>query len=140
MKIVLCAGCFDPFHVGHLHHLERASKNGAYLVVALTSDAEVTKQKGEGRPVFNADERADMLRALRCVSRVIIVDNLIEALYAVDPDVLALGAEYKGRVEQQHQAFCDLHKIDIVFTDGTAYSSTRLLSHYRHRRRPMVIG
>lgn len=140
MRIVLCTGCFDPLHIGHLHHLERASKNSAYLVVALTSDAQVMKQKGDGRPVFPADERAEMLRALRCVSRVIIVDDLIEALYAVDPDVLALGAEYKDRVEQQHRAHCDLHKIDIVFTDGPVYSSTRLLSHYRRRQRPMVIG
>jgi glycerol-3-phosphate cytidylyltransferase-like family protein len=90
--------------------------------------------------VFCSDERADMLRALRIVSRVVVVDNLIEALYQVDPDVLALGAEYKDRVEAQHRAFCDLHKIDIVFTDGPVYSSTRLLSHYRRRQRPMVIG
>jgi len=140
MKIVLCTGCFDPLHVGHLHHLERAANLGSFLVVAVTSDVQVTKQKGDGRPVFCSDERAEMLRALRCVSRVIIVDNLIEALYQVDPDVLALGAEYKDRVEPQHRAFCNLHKIDIVFTDGPVYSSTRLLSHYRRRQRPMVIG
>ena len=140
MRIVLCAGCFDPLHVGHLHHLECASKHGAYLVVALTSDAQVTKQKGDGRPVFSADERAEMLRALRIVSRVIIVDDLIEALYAVEPDAMALGSEYKERVEPQHRAHCELHKIDIVFTDGPVYSSTKLLSHYRHRQRPMFIG
>lgn len=139
MRIVLCTGCFDPLHIGHLHHLERASKNGAYLVVALTSDAQVTKQKGDGRPVFPADERAEMLRALRCVSRVIIVDDLIEALYAVEPDALALGAEYKDRVEPQHRAHCDLHKIDIIFTDGPVYSSTKLLSHYRYRQRPILV-
>jgi bifunctional ADP-heptose synthase (sugar kinase/adenylyltransferase) len=120
--------------------LERAARLGSYLVVAVTSDAQVTKQKGEGRPVFPVGERAQMLYALRVVNRVIVVDNLIEALYQVDPDVLALGAEYEGRVEQQHQAFCDLHKIDIVFTNGPVYSSTRLLSHYRRRQRPMVIG
>ena len=140
MRIVLCAGCYDPLHIGHLYHLERASKHGAYLVVAITADAQVTKQKGEGRPVFPADERAEMLRALRIVNRVIIVDDLIEALYAVEPDALALGAEYKDHVEPQHRAHCDLHKIDIIFTDGPVYSSTRLLSHYRYRQRPMVIG
>lgn len=139
-RIVLATGCFDPLHVGHLHHLERASNNGDYLVVALTSDSQVSKQKGDGRPVFPEEERAEMLRALRCVSRVIVVDDLIEALYAVEPDVLALGAEYKGRVEQQHRAHCDLHKIDIIFTDGPVYSSTKLLSHYRNRQRAMVIG
>ena len=127
-------------HVGHLHHLERAAKHGSYLVVAVTSDEQVTKQKGEGRPVFNADERSKILRALRCVSRVIIVDDLYEALYEVEPDVYVLGAEYKDRVEAQHKAFCDLHKIDIVFTDGPVYSSTKLLSHYRRRQWPMVMG
>ena len=140
MRVILAAGCFDPLHIGHLHHLERAAEFGSYLVVAVTSDAQVTKQKGEGRPVFHADERAEMLRALRCVSSVIIVENMIEALCAVNPEVLALGAEYKDRVESQHRAHCDVHKIEIIFTDGPVYSSTKLLSHYRHRQRPMVIG
>ena len=131
MKIVLTTGCYDPLHIGHLYHLERAAKMGDMLTVAVTSDEKVREQKGPLRPVFPADERAEMLRALRIVSRVIIVDNALEALYAVEPDIFALGQEYRERVSPQHQAFCDLHKVKIAFTDGPVYSSTKLLSHYR---------
>jgi cytidyltransferase-like protein len=130
VKIVLATGTFDPLHVGHLYHLEAALKMGTSLVVAVTSDESVRAQKGHGRPVFPADERAEMLRALRIVSRVIIVDNALEALYAVDPDIFALGQEYKDRVEPQHRAYCDLHKVKIAFTHGPVYSSTKLLAHY----------
>ena len=130
MKIVLVAGCFDPLHVGHLHHLEQAITYGTELVVAVTSDKQVTKEKGYGRPVFTEELRAHMLKALRIVSRVVIVDSTIEALYKVQPDVFVKGIEYKGRIRGEDQAYCDQHKVKIAFTDGPTYSSTKLLRHY----------
>jgi len=130
MKIVLAHGCFDPFHIGHLHHLERSLLMGTMLTVSVTTDAEVTKQKGPKRPVFPAGERAEMLRALRIVSRVIVVDTLLEALQAVEPDILSLGQEYIGRVETEHYEYCKAKGIEIKFTRGPVYSATQLLRHY----------
>ena len=130
MIIVLTTGTFDPLHIGHLYHLEAALKMGDMLTVAVTSDESVRRQKGHERPVFSAAERAEMLRALRIVSRVIVVDDALEALYAVEPGIFALGQEYEERVEPQHRAFCDLHKVKIAFTHGKVYSSTKLLAHY----------
>lgn len=130
MKIVMVAGCFDPLHVGHIYHFERALELGTELVVAVTSDKQLAKEKGYGRPVFTEDQRAHMLKALRVVSRVLIVDSTIEALYKVRPDVFVKGIEYQGRIRGEDQAYCDQHKVKIAFTDGVTYSSTKLLKYY----------
>jgi len=42
-KVVLCHGCFDLFHIGHLWHLKSAGKYGDILVVTVTPDEYVNK-------------------------------------------------------------------------------------------------
>ncbi len=37
-KKVITFGTFDVFHVGHINILERAKKEGSYLIVGLSSD------------------------------------------------------------------------------------------------------
>jgi len=50
-KIVLVGGCFDLLHYGHVRFLEEAKKLGNHLVVALESDENVRRVKGEARPI-----------------------------------------------------------------------------------------
>ena len=63
-KLVLTNGCFDLLHVGHVRYLREARALGDALVVALNGDASVRELKGEGRPVNNAEDRAELLCAL----------------------------------------------------------------------------
>ncbi len=48
--VVLTNGCFDILHAGHVQLLREAKKQGDILVVAINSDASVTRLKGHGRP------------------------------------------------------------------------------------------
>jgi cytidyltransferase-like protein len=63
--IVLANGCFDLFHVGHVRYLQGAKALGHILVVAINSDEQARRLKGEGRPAFPQDERAEIVSALR---------------------------------------------------------------------------
>ena len=128
MKIVLANGCFDLFHWGHLAHLLAARKLGDELVVSVTIDEFVGK--GEGRPVFKDWQRIEMIRALRVVDRALLVTDALDALHTVRPSVFVKGAEYRGKIEPQHQRYCDKHGIEIVFTDTPKWSSTELLRYY----------
>lgn len=125
MKTVLCNGCFDVFHYGHLAHLEAARQHGDRLVVALTSDEFVNK--GPGRPVFKEEQRAAILRALRCVDDVILSHEAIPygIIQAVRPDVYAKGKEYEGKLPEQK--LVEELGGRVVFTDTVVYSSTALL-------------
>ena len=127
-KVVLANGCFDPFHYGHLLHLQAAREFGDFLVVALTEDNSVNK--GPGRPVFNHNQRAAVLRELRCVDRVIIVGSSIGALHLVNPHVFVKGNDYKCRIKDEDYIFCNENSIEIKFTNTEKFSSTQLLRHY----------
>jgi len=95
-RVVLTNGCFDMLHPGHVALLEAARREGDRLVVAINSDASVTRLKGGGRPLLPQAERAEALRALESVDQVVIYDEEtpIEVVRALAPDVLVKGADW----------------------------------------------
>lgn len=124
LKLVFANGVFDPFHVGHLHYLEEAKKQGDFLLVGVASDNHV--QKGPGRPLFNATERAAVLRALRIVDDVAIVEDVFEAIRTIKPDVYVKGQEYAGKLKEQE--LVESLGGRVYFTQGPVYSSTKLIT------------
>lgn len=95
-RIVFANGCFDVLHVGHVRYLEGARALGDLLIVGINSDAQVALQKGAGRPVLPANERAEIVAALESVNYVTIFDEptVEELLLALKPDVHAKGTDY----------------------------------------------
>ena len=95
-RIVLANGCFDVLHVGHVRYLAGASELGDVLIVGINSDEQVAAQKGPGRPVLPAVERAEIVAALEPVTYVTIFDEptVEELLLALKPDVHAKGTDY----------------------------------------------
>ena len=95
-RIVLANGCFDVLHVGHVRYLAGARELGDILVVGINSDEQVAIQKGAGRPVLPAMERAEIVSALESVTYVTIFDEptVEQLLLALKPDVHAKGTDY----------------------------------------------
>ena len=107
-RVVLTNGCFDLLHAGHLALLEAARREGDLLVVAINADSSVRRLKGNGRPLVPEAERAEALRALEAVDRVVVYDEdtPLEVVRALAPDVLVKGADWAadeivGRTEVQ---------------------------------------
>ena len=94
--VVWTNGCFDLFHVGHLHGLQAARRLGDVLVVGLNDDASVQELKGAGRPLIPAAERAALIAALEAVTRVVLIEGSTpeHALALLRPDVHCKGADY----------------------------------------------
>ena len=126
--VALAVGVFDIFHIGHLKHLQQARTMADVLVVGVTRDEHVNK--GPGRPVFTASQRADILRALAIVDRVLLCDGSYDALQQVRPDYFVLGREYMSNVAPDDATYCKADGVLIRFTDGPVFSSTKLLHHY----------
>ncbi|OGV32906.1 MAG: hypothetical protein A2020_01790 [Lentisphaerae bacterium GWF2_45_14] len=93
-NLVLCHGCFDIVHPGHIRHLKFAKEQGSLLIVSITPD--VCIQKGSGRPYVPQDLRAENLAALEFVNAVTIApsDTGFEVIKAVNPDIYVKGHEY----------------------------------------------
>ena len=98
--LVFTNGVFDLLHVGHVRYLAAARALGDALVVAINSDRTVRELKGEGRPVTNESERAEILAALRVVSYVVVFDDVSprSLIAKLLPDVLVKGADYSDKV------------------------------------------
>jgi len=98
-QVVFTNGCFDLLHPGHLRLLSMAAGFGARLIVAINDDASVQRLKGEGRPIYPAEERAELLLAMRWVDFVTVFpeDTPMETIRLVRPDVLVKGDEYSQR-------------------------------------------
>lgn len=95
-KIVFTNGCFDILHAGHVGYLEQARKQGDRLVLAINSDASVTRLKGEGRPINPVERRMAVLAGLEAVDWVVSFedDTPERLLELIKPDILVKGGDY----------------------------------------------
>ena len=95
-RVVFTNGCFDLLHVAHVRCLEQARGLGDRLLVAVNSDASVSRLKGDGRPLVPVRQRAEVLAALGCVDWVVIFGQSTprSLIRALRPDVLAKGGDW----------------------------------------------
>ena len=134
-RLVFTNGVFDLLHVGHVRYLAQARALGDALVVAINSDRTVRELKGPQRPVFDEDERAEILAALRNVDYVVIFDNVSprSLISQLLPDVLVKGGDYRlneihGREEV---GAAGGGVISLPFVDGA--STTTLIERMKGR-------
>jgi rfaE bifunctional protein nucleotidyltransferase chain/domain len=125
--LVFTNGVFDLLHVGHVRYLAAARALGDALVVAVNSDRTVRELKGDGRPVINEHERAEILAALRQVDYVTIFDEVSprSLITRLLPDVLVKGGDYgldeiHGREEVEAAGGT---VISLPFVEGLSTSS-----------------
>ena len=126
-RLVFTNGVFDLIHVGHIRYLTEARALGDCLVVAVNSDRSVRQLKGESRPIFSENERAEIIAALRMVDYVTIFDDVSPRtlIATLLPDVLVKGGDYgldeiHGREEVEAAGGT---VISLPFVDGTSTTS-----------------
>lgn len=96
LKVGFTNGCFDIVHPGHVSLLRQARAACDRLVVAINTDASVSRLKGPNRPIQSEANRAAVLAALESVDCVTLFgeDTPLELIRAIQPDVLVKGADY----------------------------------------------
>jgi rfaE bifunctional protein nucleotidyltransferase chain/domain len=118
--IVLVGGCFDILHIGHIRFLEEAKITGHSLFVLLESDAKVKLLKGEARPYFSQEERAEMLSSLHAVDAVILLGHAPsdadykKIISAIRPSVIAVTEHDKNIRKKRGHADRIGAKIHVV--------------------------
>ena len=127
--IILANGCFDLFHVGHLRYLEGAKDLGGLLVVAVNSDKQARRLKGDGRPVYPENERAELISGLRCVDVVTIFDEptVEELIRAIRPDYHAKGTDYTVETVPERAIVRECGGQVAIVGDPKDHSSTDLI-------------
>ncbi len=122
-KVVFTNGCFDILHLGHVDYLEKAASKGDKLIVALNTDASVSKLKGPTRPVNNEQARARIIAALSFVDAVVFFseDTPLSLIKQLKPNVLVKGSDYK---------ISNIVGADIVMQNGGKVETIELVDGY----------
>lgn len=109
-NIVLVGGCFDLLHFGHIHFLKQAKSQGDWLMVALESDENVRRMKGDARPIHTQTQRKEMLESLSFVDEVIALPPMhddrdyYELVRKIKPAVIAVTEGDTIKVKKMGQA------------------------------------
>lgn len=138
--VVQCHGCFDIVHPGHIRHLRAAAAQGDILLVSITADG--VMNKGDGRPLFSQELRAENLAALDFVDWVYVnPDATAEALLSeVRPDVYIKGREYESNDDPRFRG--ERRAVEssggrVIFSSGdVVFSSTALIAAMERRDDP----
>jgi rfaE bifunctional protein nucleotidyltransferase chain/domain len=137
-RLVFTNGCFDLLHPGHVRYLSQARSMGDALVVALNGDRSVRKLKGEGRPILNEQERAEVVSALEAVDYVTIFEEETprELIAALLPDVLVKGGDWPidqiiGREEVEASGG---RVVSLPYVEGS--STSEIIERVERKKEP----
>lgn len=132
-QLVLAGGCFDVLHAAHIEFLNKSRLKGNALVLLLESDENITKMKGEGRPMNNQNTRAENLSNLTSVDYIILLKNPKSSHYyynlvkSIKPDIIAVTENDPLLWAKKEQAKLVGGKVIEVMKRNPKHSTTDLL-------------
>ena len=129
MIIGYTTGVYDMFHIGHLNIIRKAKEQCDYLIVGVSTDELVRKEKNK-TPVIPYEERFEIIRALKYVDQVVpqLDKNKLEAWEKYHFNKMFVGSDWQGtpqwlKFEEQFKPF-GVEIVYIPYTKGI--SSTKL--------------
>ena len=137
LTVALANGCFDLLHVGHVRYLQGAAAEADRLLVAVNADNSVRELKGANRPILTAQDRAELVAAIRGVDYVVIFDEpTVAALIAlVRPDVHCKGTDYTLESVPERETVRGYGGRIAIVGDPKDHSTRDLLSRIRDSKR-----
>ena len=126
------SGVYDMFHIGHLNVIKRAKELCDYLIVGVSTDEVVIKNKNK-TPIIPFEERAAIVSAIKYVDKVVPqerydIEGKIETVKKYGINIMFVGSDWKGtdkwkKIEEELVKY-NCKVIYLPHTDGI--SSTLL--------------
>lgn len=94
------SGVYDLFHIGHLNVIKNAKNNCDYLIVGVSTDEVVEKNKNK-KPIIPFEERAAIVGAIKYVDQVVSqerydIEGKIETVLKYKIDIMFVGSDWQG--------------------------------------------
>ena len=126
------------FHIGHLNILCRAKECCDYLIVGVSTDELVQKEKNK-TPIICFEDRVKIVEAIRYVDQVVPQSdkNKLAAYERYQFDAMFVGSDWEGtpqwkRFEEQFRPY----GVDIVYFPHTDGISSTILAKRLNGRHP----
>lgn len=133
--IVFATGIFDLLHIEHLNFLKAAKRLGGKLIVGIESDFRTKQLKGKERPIMNQAERKEMLEALDCVDKVIVLPDEFNSDEEYEKMLLSVGADVyavsgNSPFMENKKVICRKAgvRLEVVNKYNSEYSTTKLIA------------
>lgn len=129
MIIGYTTGVFDMFHIGHLNILKRAKEQCDYLIVGVSTDELVKKDKNK-MPVIPFSDRCSIVEAIKYVDKVVpqLDKNKFGAWERYRFNKMFVGSDWKGTPQwiNFEKQFVPVG-VEIVYLDHTEGISSTIL-------------
>ena len=129
MVIGYTTGVFDMFHIGHLNILKRAKEQCDYLIVGVSTDELVQREKNK-MPIIPFSERCAIVEAIRYVDQVVPQwdKNKFLAWKKYNFHKMFVGSDWKGTPQwiQFEKEFAPVG-VKIIYLNHTEGVSSTLL-------------
>ncbi|MFH0836557.1 MAG: L-threonylcarbamoyladenylate synthase [Candidatus Aenigmatarchaeota archaeon] len=91
IKKILCGGCFNHIHKGHIYFLKKSKSLGDHLTVVISNNTR--NEKKYGTEAIDATERKKAIEKLGIADKVIIGHNgnILKTLKKEQPNIISLG-------------------------------------------------
>ena len=129
MVIGYTTGVFDMFHIGHLNILRRAKEQCDYLIVGVSTDELVQRDKNK-TPIIPFENRCKIVEAIKYVDKVVpqVDKNKLAAWEKYKFDKMFVGSDWQGTeawncFEKQFQPL----GVEIVYFSHTDGISSAIL-------------
>lgn len=125
-------GVYDMFHIGHLNILKHAKEQCDFLIVGVSTDELVEKEKNK-KPIIAFEERVEIVKELRCVDMVVSQNNKnkMQAWEELHFDKMFVGSDWKGTPQwnQFEEQFSPLG-VEIIYLPHTDGISSTILTEF----------
>jgi len=130
MVIGYTTGVYDMFHIGHLNILRRAKEQCDFLIVGVSTDELVEKEKNK-IPIIPFEERKAIVEAIKYVDKVVpqIDKNKMAAWEKYKFNKMFVGSDWEGTPQWKNfEGQFSKVGVEIIYlphTDGISSSILR---------------
>lgn len=134
MVIGYTTGVYDMFHIGHLNILRRAKEQCDFLIVGVSTDELVQRDKNK-TPIIPFEERCKIVEAIKYVDKVVPQNdkNKFAAWEKLQFNKMFVGSDWQGtetwkKFEEQF-APIGVEIVYLTHTDGISSTILREKIH-----------
>lgn len=124
-------GVYDMFHIGHLNILRRAKEQCDFLIVGVSTDELVLKEKNK-QPIIPFKERFEIIKSIKYVDMVVpqLNKNKLDAWQQLRFNKMFVGSDWENTPQWKiYEEQFKNNNVEIIYLPHTDGISSTILTN-----------